>query len=396
MTDERFPREELAGRLERFQAALAGAELDGAIVLQRADLVWLTDAAFQGALLVPAAGAPRLFVWRGRGRIGDGCPAEPEPVAGMGKLPAAIAAAGLAGWRRVGFEEDVLPVAWYRRLVAGVWPGAEHADIAPALRRLRGVKSPRELERVRASGRVLAGGFEALRTILREGMPEYEAQARLDLAMRLAGDQAAGRNRGFNAEARGVVACGASAAVDTAFDGPIGQPGRYYLAPMGAGGGVIRAGAPVIADSTAGYAGYMTDMTRTYHIGPLDRRFVDAHNFCVHILAEVTRRLVPGAVPEELYQWAVDEAAAAGYAEHFMNRGENKVRFLGHGIGLEMDEVPILARRFTEPLAAGTVFAVEPKIIFDDGGVGVEDTIVVGAGGGEVVTPMALGLIQVG
>ena len=103
-----------------------------------------------------------------------------------------------------------------------------------------------------------------------------------------------------------------------------------------------------------------------------------------------------GELDTAAWKAILDEAADAGYAEHFMNRGENKVRFLGHGIGLEMDEVPILARRFTEPLAAGMVFAVEPKIIFDDGGVGVEDTIVVGAGGGEVVTPLELGLMQVG
>ncbi len=396
MAEERFTREELTARVEALRSALRGMGLDGAVLLQRADLIYYTGSVYQGALVLPAESGGRLLVWRGMGRIGQECPFTPEAVKGFGRLPEALGGTEYAGWKRIGFEEDTVPVGWWRLLGPGLRPGAEFLDISPAIRTQRSVKSPAELARVRASGKVLAAGFEALRELIREGVPEYEVQAQMDVVMRRAGDQSAGRTRGFNAEAQGAVASGPSAAVDITFDGPIPQPGRNPLAPVGAGSAPLRAGEPIICDYTAGVDGYMTDMTRTYCIGELDRRFVDAHNFCVHLIEECERRLVPGAIPAEIYLWAVSEAGAAGYGEVFMNRGANRVRFLGHGIGLEMDEWPVLAKPFRDPLVEGTVLAVEPKIIFEDGGVGVEDTLIVRPGGAESVTVMERGLIRAG
>jgi Xaa-Pro aminopeptidase len=393
MEASRITREELGERIRALQAAVRAHAMDGAVILQRADLIYYTDSVFQGALVVPAEGTADLLVWRGQGLISPRCPLAAVPVKGFGKLPAALAALDRANWRRIGFEEDVLPVALWK-MIGAVWPEAERVDVSPLIRAQRQVKSAGELDRVRRSGRVLSAGFEALRGLIRDGRREFEIQMEMEMVLRRAGDQAGGRSRAFNSEARGVVACGAAAAVDSAFDGPIGQPGRNPLAPFGAGASVVGPGRPIIADVTAGVDGYLTDMTRTFHLGRLENRFSEAHAFCVHILEEMIRRMVPGAIPEELYLWSVEEAEAAGWGEHFMNRGRNKVRFLAHGIGLELDEIPVLAKRFREPLQENMVIAVEPKVIFEDGGVGVEDTLIVKPGGAEVVTVMERGLIR--
>ena len=391
-----FDRSELQRRIDRLGESVLELDLDGALVLQRADLVYYTGAAFNGALAIPADGEPELFVWRGIGRVDDGCPLEPVPVRGFGGLPASLVDAGFGAWRRVGFEEDTVPLGWWRPLESGCWPGAESVDISPSIRNQRSVKSAVELELVRRCGAILSAGFEALRELIVEGVTEYEVQAQLELTMRRAGDQGVGRIRGFNAEARGVVASGRSAATDIAFDGPIGQPGRNPLVPMGAGGAKIKRGQPVICDHTAAFNGYMTDMTRTFYTGGIEARFREAHDFCVGIHEELIRRLVPGAIPTELYRWAVYEAEHAGFGDNFMNRGDNRVRFIGHGIGLEMDEWPVLAGPFKQPLEENMVIAVEPKIVFDDGAVGVEDTVIVRHGGAEAVTKMELGLVRTG
>lgn len=395
MPKDIFTRDELTGRIERLQRTLGEQGLDGAVILQRADLIYYTGAAYHGALVVPASGEVSLYSWRGMGRIGDSCPVEPQPVKGFGKLHEGLLEAGCGDWKRVGLEEDVLPTSMYRRLMAKVWSGADTQDVSMAIRSQRAVKSAAELEQSREAARVLTAGFESLREHIREGVPEFEVQSQMDLVMRRAGDQAAGRTRGFNAEARGVVASGASAAVDTAFDGPIGQPGRNPLAPMGAGNAPVRAGVPVIVDHTSGVNGYMSDMTRTFSVGEVEARFREAHDLCVEIHQGALRRMVPGALPSEIYLWAVEQAEKAGFGEVFMNRGPNKVRFLGHGVGIEMDELPILARPFTDPLQENMVVAVEPKCIFEDGGVGVEDTVVVTPTGAEPLTTMEYGIIRV-
>ena len=396
MADAVFTREELAGRIERLRESIRAQNLDGALILQRADLIYYTGSVFQGALAVSAKDGAMIFVWRGRTLITDEAPAEIRSVRSFGGLHEELKQVNLTAWKRIGLELDVLPVSMYLRLMQKLWTTGTALDISPAIRRQRSVKSEEELARQRRSAQVLSLGFQSLKEILREGIYEYEAQALMDVVMRGAGDQSAGRTRGFNAEARGVVACGPSAAAPTAFDGPIGQPGRNRLAPMGAGNAAIVAGQPILVDHTAGVDGYMTDMTRTYAIGRVDSKFVDAHQFCVDLHHEALKRLVPGAVPAEIYEWSLDEANRAGYAEHFMNRGDNKVRFLGHGIGIEMDEWPVLAGSFEDPLEENTVLAVEPKIIFEEGGVGVEDTVVVTKKGGIPLTKMELEIAEAG
>jgi Xaa-Pro aminopeptidase len=80
--------------------------------------------------------------------------------------------------------------------------------------------------------------------------------------------------------------------------------------------------------------------------------------------------------------------AKTSYAPHFMGAGENQVRFVAHGLGLEIDELPVIAPKFDTPLESGVVLAVEPKIFYPElGGVGVENTYVITERGCERLTP---------
>ena len=390
-----IPSEEIQSRLHKLQESIAEAGFDGALLLQRVDLIYYTGSVFQGALAVPASGNPELYVWRGQGLIGNNCPWEIETIASFGRLHLALIADGFDSWKSIGFEEDVVPVSNWKRMCAKVWPNAEKvADISPIIRTQRSVKSENELETVRKSGQVLVKGFEALTDIIKPGMYEYEVQAQMEVALRRAGDQALGRTRGFNAEAAGVVACGDSVNAHSAFDGPIAQPGRNRLAPAGAGNGEILENKPILVDITAGVDGYLTDMTRTYYFGKLDKHFIAAHDFCIRIIEELAKRMVPGANPEALYMWTLEQAELLGLGEFYMNRGANKVRFVGHGVGLELDEWPVLAKRFTQPLEENMVVAIEPKVFYYHGGIGLENTVIVKPGGAEIVTPMDHGLIK--
>ena len=84
----------------------------------------------------------------------------------------------------------------------------------------------------------------------------------------------------------------------------------------------------------------------------------------------------PGVIAEDVYTFALDLAVKMGYKDHFMGYKENQVRFVGHGIGIELDEWPVFAKGMKQQLVPGMTFALEPKLVFADGAVGIENSFV--------------------
>ena len=100
-------------------------------------------------------------------------------------------------------------------------------------------------------------------------------------------------------------------------------------------------------------------------------------------------RLKPGAIPSQIYEEVFNKFVyPRGFEKHFMGFGSNQVPFLGHGIGLAIDEFPVIAGKVHTPLEANMVIAVEPKKGLEGIGlVGVENTFLVTDKGGEKLTP---------
>ena len=378
---EQVPAEtEIRGRIAALQAQLRAAQLDAAWILQPADLYYFARTAQQGLLVVPAAGEPLLRVRKSVDRArAESCFAA-EPLPSYRHWPGMLAERGIASGA-VGLELDVLPAGEYLRM-AKEFPATRFADASPAIRRLRQVKSPYEIACLEEAGRRLALALEHLRRTVRPGMDERAVSAEMEGTLRRAGDPGHVRVRNWRAEVvNGVTAAGVSAAHPVAFDGPVGSVGSHPALPTGPGARVLLPGEPLVVDVVASAGGYLVDVTRVFHAGVLPDHFRRGHDFIRELLAWLETQLRPGAVPADLYREAAARAEAAGYGEVFMNRGGSKVSFIGHGIGLELDEWPVLAVGWTDPLAAGMAVAVEPKLIFDDGGVGLENTYVIAESG---------------
>jgi Xaa-Pro aminopeptidase len=147
---------------------------------------------------------------------------------------------------------------------------------------------------------------------------------------------------------------------------------------FGCSNSVWKRGSLLTHDASFCYEGYLTDKTQTYFAGNLKgipAKVKKAHEACLAIEASVAGRMRAGAIASELYALALEMADKAGFADGFMGIGNSKAPFLGHGIGLYMDEWPVLAKRFDMPLQAGMTLAVEPKIGLPGVGmVGVENT----------------------
>ena len=391
-----IPAEEIDRRIGRLQEALGADGLDGAVIVQHTDLAYFTGTNQQAHLVVPANGEPVLLVRRvlERARAESRLRAI-EPIASLSELDGRLDACGLGTGTRIGFELDVLPAARFRSYGVRL-PGRTLDDCSPQVRAVRAVKSPWELERMRVAAGQVRDAAHAIPGLLGVGTAESKVQLEVEKLLRLGGHQGQLRFRGFNQEMHyGQVLGGPSGAVAGYSDSPLCGPGPNTVLGKGPDGHLLEPGDPVIADLVGGHEGYLADQTRTFAVGSLAGDLRRAYDLCVEILRATEAELRPGAVPSRLYEQSAGIAAEAGLAEHFMGFGPQRVRFLGHGVGLEIDELPVLAPGFEEPIAEGHVIAVEPKMVFPGrGAVGIENMYAVTADGFETMTTANEELIE--
>jgi Xaa-Pro aminopeptidase len=287
----------------------------------------------------------------------------------------------------LGFELDVVPMATYQQVSKHL--GAHKVvDGSAPIREARAVKTPYEIACIRRAAAILDKAFVDIPSQLREGMAEYELAARIEYVMRMNGHQGLTRVRRFNMELfYGAVAFGETASYPHHFDGPVGVRGLYPAVQAMGGSKRLQPGDPVMIDVVAGYAGYLADGSRTYSLGEVPLSMRDTHRFVLDLNLFIEAELKPEAIPGQIYSRVLEKVAKTSFAPHFMGAGENQVRFVAHGLGLEIDEIPVIAPRFDKPLEAGVVLAVEPKVFYPGlGGVGIENTYLITDQGCERLT----------
>lgn len=383
------PANEIVARLARLQQRLRTRSLDGALILDQVNMYYYTGTMQQGVLVVPAAGEPVFLVRRSLERAQRETPLQQVlPLQGLSRLRATLTDLGLAS-DRLGIAEVSLSVAMFKSLVKA-FAGAEFMDISTLLGMVRAVKSDYELACIRTAGRLHAQVYDAIPAMVREGMSEWELGAAIHRQTMALGYTGITRFAAVGMEMfLGIVSFGTSGNYPTASIGPGGQTGLSAAFPLVGGRRRLVRGEPIFIDTGFGHEGYFTDKTRVFSLGPLPAAAMEAQQRCLEIQEAVRCRLVPGAIPAQIYAEVMENNVnAQGFAEHFMGFGSNQVPFLGHGIGLAIDEFPVIAAKMDAPLEENMVIAVEPKKGLEGIGlVGVENTFRVTVDGGEKLTP---------
>ena len=382
---------EIEGRIARLQAAMQERTMDGCLVTQNVGLYYFTGSMQTGYLFVPKQGEPVYFVKRSLERARHEAEVAVEPLGSFRsfgtllqeRFPEVFA----SGRPVIATEYDVLPVQVFERL-RSVMPETAWTDGSAMLRGLRMVKSPWEIDRIRTAARAAHHALEQAAAYVRPGMMELQLIAHIEHVFRMQGHVGFIRMRGYNQEIiTGMVASGEAGAEPTYFDGPAGGRGLTPASPQGSSRKVIADNEPILVDIGCCIDGYVIDQTRTLVIGKLDEELERAYESSEAILRAAEASLKPGTVCETLYADALKLAEQYGLSDHFMGFGSDQVSFLGHGIGMEMDEWPVLARGFTMPLEPGMVIAIEPKFTFPGRGVvGIENTYLITDDGFEKLT----------
>ena len=373
------PTSEIETRINALKVAMSAQKTDMAIIVQRADLYYFSGTAQDAHLLVHVDSDPLLLVRRSLERSVEDSPINAiRSIGSFADIQGAANELSASGPKRIGLELDVLPVKNFR-MYERLFPEAEFVDISPVIRSLRAVKSAYEINLMRKAAEQNDSMFAYAGEILRPGMVEIEFAGLLEAFLRKRGHQGLVRVRSFNNEVfYGHIMSGPNLAIPSCSVGPTGGPGPNASMPQGAGARIIKRNEPVQIDYVGSHQGYIVDQARTFFLGEVGYEFIKIHALALKIQESIIGECKPGVAAESLYKTAINMAAEAGHLDGFMGYPQ-PVPFIGHGIGLELDEFPIIGRKSPHILKEGMAFALEPKFILPGKGLaGIENSFVVG------------------
>lgn len=368
-----IPVEIIENRLVRIQSLLKNQHIDAMLVSSNANLYYTSGRIISGYTYIPADGEVQYFVRRPVGLTGKNVHyiGKPEHITEI------LTQIGVGVPSELGMELDLISVSLSDRL-AKVFPNANIKNASGVLRTARAVKDSYEIDLLKKSGEKHAQAYSQIKSLYKEGMTDLEFQIEIERILRLNGCLGQFRISGDSMEIfMGNLICGDNADTPAPYDFAMGGAGINPTLPVGCDGTKIEPGMTIMVDMNGNFTGYMTDMTRVYSLGEIPPMAKKAHLCSCRIVKELAIMGRPGVDAKALYERALEIAQEEGLEAYFMGYTQ-KAGFVGHGVGIEVNELPVLAPRSRDVLACGNAIAIEPKFVIPGvGAVGVENTYIV-------------------
>jgi len=386
--DRTMPEQEQQSRIAGLQKTLEKNKIDAVLILQKADLFYFSGTAQQGWLYIPVQGEPLLMVFKdfSRAKEESGLKQVVSLVSPK-KIPQTLLKYGYSIPTQIGLELDVLNANQYLSFLE-IFKGSNLVDVSIHIRMLRAVKSEYEIALMREASKMADKVAERVPSLIREGMTEIQFAGMVEAYARSLGHQGLIRMRMWDNDLfYGHIMSGPGAAVPSSFASPTGGKGVNPNIAQGPGFNKIKRHETVLVDYVFVLNGYISDHTRIFSLGNLPDEILKAHDAMLEIQEKVAKAAIPGSVTGDLYEMMISMAEEKGYQDYFMGAGERKIRFTGHGIGIELDEFPFIAKSQKMPLEKGMVIALEPKVVMPGKGIaGIENSFLVTDSGLESLT----------
>ena len=381
---------ELELKWRRIQQAMRQEEADGCLLTMNMNLYYVSGQVFNGYFYLPAEGRPYWFVKR----LTIPETNQVHVIRKPEQIPDFFRDLNLAMPRKLLLEADELSYNEYIRL-QHVFRAEATGNASALIRHIRMIKTPWEIEQMRISARKHEAVYREIPACYRPGMRDIELQIEIEKRMRVYGSLGYFRAFGSNMDIfMGSLLAGENAGEPSPFDFALGGTGMHASGPLGANGTLLREGTTVMADMSGNYTAYQTDMTRVFSIGKLPDRAYRVHRVALEIQARMERTAKPGVSCAELYRDALAMAGQEGLKDCFMGT-HLQAKFVGHGVGLEINELPVLTTRSKDILQPGMTFAFEPKFVLAGiGAVGIENTFLVTDSGVEKMTLLDENIIE--
>ncbi len=391
------PDEEIKDRLARIRRRMKKQEIEALLVVQKMNFYYLSGTTQDGFFITPLEGKPLLMIKRELERAKVESPIKDiVALRSIREIPSLIQSHCGKLPLSLGLELDILPVKDYF-MFQELFAGTKLMDASSILRETRKIKSSFEIDLMRTAGKIGKKAYHEAKKILKEGMTEIEFGGLLEAVAKKYGHEGLLRVRSLNYEAyTWHVLSGITGGIVSQSDSPMGGLGLSPAFPVGASLKKMRAHEPILVDFGTCYHGYQADETRMFSIGKMKQKFIDAYKACREIHDAVLKETRPGADCEAIFMKTLQLAEKLGYKNSYLGPPGLQTRFIAHGIGLELNELPFLAQGQSYPLEEGMTFAVEPKIVFPgEGSVGLENTVIVTRDGCEILTPASQEIFQV-
>jgi Xaa-Pro aminopeptidase len=381
-------KEEILIRRQKIQAAMQAIGVEGCLLSTSVNLLYMTGQVINGYVYIPVEGAAWHFVRRPVGMTGQTL----RYIRKVEDIPSLMTELGLPKPSRLMVESgEMSHMDWLR--IQACFPDATLINGTTELRAVRSVKTDYECSLLRESAKAHAKAYANIPSVFQPGMTDVAFSIEIERLMRLEGNKGLFRTFGDMEAFFGSVLTGENAAAASPYDFALGGAGDPTN-PIGANGTVLKAGNAVMIDMCGNFTGYLDDMTRTFSIGKLTEKAYMAHQVAIEIEDAIQAAMKAGVVCETLYDLSVSIAKKAGLDDCFMGTTQ-QAKFVGHGVGLVINEPPVLATRSREILQPNMVIAVEPKFVIEGvGAVGLEDTYIVGESGSEKITHLESGIVD--
>jgi Xaa-Pro dipeptidase len=376
-------------RIALLQQVLRDRGWCGAILFYSRDILYYTGTA-QPAYLVVLPGDYMLFVRRGWdfARRQCGLPSGRMTAEGRMETIAGRMFPGSGAGFPVGTELDLLTLP-HARLLQDALGDRPLVDVSPDVLNQRTIKDASEIESIRKACRAVHAGHQRVIERLEPGMSELELAAEVEHAQRIAGHEGDFFIRVPDfVMSRGPLASGGNLRRTSGTIYTITGTGMSSAVPAGPSRRIIEEGDLVLVDIPSCVEGYHADQSRTYAVGRAPQRALDLFTGLLEVSDRLISRLAPGMSTGEVFETARERAAALGLEAVFLNfEHQPGAHFVGHGVGLEVNEPPMLVRSGKTALAAGMVLAIEMHLM-EAGGpvVKLEDTVHLTPAGVEILT----------
>ena len=375
-------REDIEKRIQQIQQHIVHQKADACVISSPVNLYYLNGFIFDGYMYILPNQEPLLFVKRPVNIDSNNV----EYIRKPEQLPELLQKHGLAVPKSILLESDVLP---YNSVVR--FQKALHMPILQSIsgfmREIRSVKSDDELAQIRKSALSHAKVYQQIPGLYRKGMTDLDLQIEIEYVMRREGSIGSFRSFGENMDIyMGSLLAGENAETTSPFDFALGGLGIDPLLPLGSANKLLKKGTTIMVDMAGNYTPYLDDMTRTFSVGEIPEEAQRAHQLSIDIHNEIIGFAKAGIACADVYERTMEMVVANKMEQYFMGTTQ-QAKFVGHGIGLEINEPPVFAPRSREILQKNMAMALEPKFVLPGiGAVGIENTYFVTDTGLEKVT----------